>query len=380
MLKLCKCNRFFRIGLILLFVLFAGCESDKGSGPAGPPEGTALLESLCDSVVDNTPVPGMVVGLQIKNPPVHWEYATGLADLTTGSPMETDMYFRIASITKTMVNTVLFQLVDEGLISLSDTLFRYRPDIPGSDLITILMLSDMSSGIAEYSSHPRFLHMSLADPAHYWPPDTLIALGASLEPVSDPGAEWNYSNTNTLILGRIIEKLTGHSLEYELQTRIFDPHALLHTSFPASGYEMPDPHPKGYYTGALTFPRDWSEGYDISVAWAAGAVISTLSDLREYAPLLTDGLLISEKSHAFRMSHEIETDVEGAYYGPGILRWRSFYGHLGGLPGFTSLMLRDPDRDITLIILYNCQLNAYQPAQLAERIWQQIFIKDIFSL
>ncbi len=366
--------------LAILFGFFASCELNEESKPDKILQGTGILESLCDSIVENTPVPGMVVGLQMDESALAWDYATGLADLTDESPMEKTMHFRIASITKTMVNTVLFQLVDEGLLSISDTLSRYRPDIPRSNRITLLMLSEMSSGIADYSSHSRFLQKTLVDPFYQWHPDTLIALAASLDTLCEPGAEWHYSNTNTVILGRIIEDLTGNSLKTELENRIFNPYGLEQTHFPVTGHTLPDPHPKGYYMGTLTFPVDWSEGYDISVAWAAGAVISTLSDLMVYAPLLTDGLMISEESHVFRMSREIETDIEGGYYGPGILRWKSFYGHLGGLPGFTSLLLRDPNRKITLIILYNCQLDAYQPAQLAERIWYQLFTKNIFSL
>ncbi len=194
-----------------------------------------------------------------------------------------------------------------------------------------------------------------------------------------PGDAWFYSNTNTVILGRIIEELTGNSLEYELRTRIFEPFNLANTSFPVQGNEMPDPHPKAYFPGSQDLGMDWSESYDISVAWAAGAIISTLSDLRIYASLLVDGELTSAESHAFRLNHKVPTNIKDAYYGPGILSWKTFYGHLGGLPGFTSLLLRDPDNDATMIILYNCQLDAYQPADLAERFWEEIYVKDILS-
>jgi D-alanyl-D-alanine carboxypeptidase len=195
-----------------------------------------------------------------------------------------------------------------------------------------------------------------------------------------PGETWFYSNTNTVILGRIIEDLTGNSLEHELRTRIFEPYNLVQTTFPVQGNEMPDPHPKAYFTGSPGMAVDWSEAYDISAAWAAGAVISTLADLRVYASLLVDGELTSAESHTFRLNHKVPTNVDEAYYGPGILSWKSFYGHLGGLPGFTSLLLRDSEKDATMIILYNCQLDKYQPAELAERFWHEIFVKDILSL
>jgi len=379
-MKLLKYKMFLLLSMFFLSGIFYSCDSDKGSGPTDKAEGTELLKSLCDSVVDNTPVPGIIAGFWSADNGIAWEYATGRADVSANIPMNTDMYFRIASITKTMVNSVLFQLVDEGQISMSDTLSQYRPDIPNSENITILMLSDMTSGIGEYSSHIDFILQSISNPLFYWHPDTLIKMGSSRPVNAPPGEAWFYSNTNTVILGRIIEDLTGNSLEHELRTRIFEPFNLTQTTFPVQGNEMPDPHPKGYFTGTSGVATEWSESYDISVAWAAGAVISTLADLRVYASLLMDGELTSAESHAFRLNHKVPTNIEDAYYGPGILSWKSFYGHLGGLPGFTSLLLRDSERDATMIILYNCQLDAYQPADLAERFWDEIFVKDILSL
>lgn len=365
--------------LFLISGIFYSCDTDKGSGPSDKTAGTARLESLCDSVVNNTPVPGIIAGFWSGENGIAWEYAAGKADVSANVPMNTNMFFRIASITKTMVNSVLFQLVDEGLISMTDTLSRYRPDIPNSDNMTILMLSDMTSGIGEYSSHIDFILQSISNPLFYWHPDTLIKLGTQRPVNAPPGDAWFYSNTNTVILGRIIEELTGNSLEYELRTRIFEPFNLANTSFPVQGNEMPDPHPKAYFPGSQDLGMDWSESYDISVAWAAGAIISTLSDLRIYASLLVDGELTSAESHAFRLNHKVPTNIKDAYYGLGILSWKTFYGHLGGLPGFTSLLLRDPDNDATMIILYNCQLDAYQPADLAERFWEEIYVKDILS-
>ncbi|MDK2976836.1 MAG: D-alanyl-D-alanine carboxypeptidase [Candidatus Marinimicrobia bacterium] len=353
---------------LILMLLSAGCENGGNTAPETSGEGLAHLESLCDSVVEQTSVPGIIAGYWSDSSQTVWEYATGFADLVEETPMETGMYFRIASITKTMVNTVLFQLIDEGLLSMDDTLSQFRPDIPRSHSITLLMLSDMTSGIADYSTHPRFMQMTLADPLRVWHPDSLIALGTSLTPLSEPGETWYYSNTNTIILGRIIEQITEKTLSEELNNRIFEPCGLLHTSFPESGNDMPKPHPKGYYTGEAGFPVDWSESYDISVAWAAGAVISTLQDLREYAVCLTAGNLISAESHAFRLEHEVPTTIEGGYYGPGILRYESWYGHLGGLPGFTSVMLRNPQTAETIIIFYNAQLTNHQPADLAKKM------------
>lgn len=378
-MKFHKNRIYILFNIFIITALFSGCESDNGSGPSEKGKGTALLENLCDSVVNNTPVPGIIAGFWSGENSIAWEYASGKADVNANIHMSTDMFFRIASITKTMVNSVLFQLVDEGRISLSDTLSQYRPDIPNSDNITILMLTDMTSGIGEYSSHIDFILQSVSNPLFYWHPDTLIKLGTSRPVNAPPGEAWFYSNTNTIILGKIIEDLTGNSLGHELRTRIFEPYNLTFTTFPNQGNEMPDPHPKGYFTGSPDLGMDWSESYDISVAWAAGAAISTLDDLRIYASLLVDGELTSGESHTFRLNHKVPTSIDEAYYGPGILSWKTFYGHLGGLPGFTSLLLRDSDKDATMIILYNCQLNEHQPADLAERFWHEIYVNDILS-
>ena len=135
----------------------------------------------------------------------------------------TSDHYRIGSITKTMTATVILQLAQEGKLVLDDPISKYRPDVPNGDNISIAQLLDMRSGLAGYTENPMFQQAVDDDPERIWTPDELLALAFSVPPLFPPGTAWQYSNTNYVLLGLVMEDVTGQSVAELFQERLFDP-------------------------------------------------------------------------------------------------------------------------------------------------------------
>ena len=162
----------------------------------------------------------------------------------------TSDHYRIGSITKTMTATVILQLVQEGKLSLDDPISKYRPDVPNGDNITIAQLLDMRSGLAGYTENPMFQQAVDDDPERIWTPDELLALAFSAPPLFPPGTAWQYSNTNYVLLGLVMEDVTGQSVAELFQERLFDPLGLDGTVMPAlDDASMPAVFAHGYQFG-----------------------------------------------------------------------------------------------------------------------------------
>src|SRR4051812_35391955 len=192
-----------------------------------PPETRQSIDAAIDKTIAEGKAPGVIFGLWI---PGQGSYVTarGLADPATNTPMRTDMVMPIGSITKTFTATMVLQLVDDKKLKLDDTLDRWYPEIPEASAITVRMLLNMSSGIADYAN-PN-ISTFCAMPTKQWSPEELIALGVGAPRAFDPpGSAYSYSTTNTVLLGRIIEKVTGQSYEHNLQTRMLEPLGLHHS-------------------------------------------------------------------------------------------------------------------------------------------------------
>lgn len=223
-----------------------------------------------------------------------WVAAVGKADIEGGQAMVPGLQIPIGSTTKTLTGTLVMQEVQKGTIKLSDPLSKWYPSIPKADEITIAMLLNMSSGIADYVNEQigEFAQAMSADPHHVFDRDELIAQGAALPRVFDvPGSKFAYSNTNTTLLGRIMEEVTGKTYEQLLQTRIFDPLGMKRTFLDNTG-GLQAPHAQTYSTvsealggPALGRTTDWGIGW----GWAAGGLASTISDMRKWGEAMGTG-------------------------------------------------------------------------------------------
>ena len=316
-------------------------------------------------------IPGAAV--LVRSPEGDWSDTFGTSAIGADDPVGIDDYFRVGSNTKTMTSTVILQLVEEGELSLDDPVSKYVDGVPNGDRITIANLSEMRSGLYSYTTDPAFNETLDDEPDKAWTPEELLEIAFSSPVNADPGTEFEYSNTNTVLLGVIIEQLTGQSVSDAFQERIFEPLGLEHTSLPAADdASIPDPHPTGYQFGTnadtvddYAVPQDrladaldgTLEPIDFtdanpSWAWAAGGAISTVDDLATYVEALVDGDLLDDATHATRMD-SIVVSPSGAGYGLGIARFGPMFGHDGQLPGFSTFMGRDPQTKTTLVIALN---------------------------
>lgn len=339
--------------LILLSVSFGILQSQTIN--------SERIKELSDSVIANTDVPGMVV--LIKCGDEELLFANGYSNKETTELMTTDREYRIGSVTKTFVTSVFLQLVDEGLISLDETLDKFYPQFKNSEKITMRMLGKMQSGIYNYTEEQGFSDTLEMNPKKTWKPEEMLEIALRNEPYFEPGEGFHYSNTNTAILGLIIEEITGNNLWSEIENRITKPLGL------SNIYAPYGPGFRGqHYSGYLetdTIPveiMDVTDLIDPSWGWAAGELISDISNMKVYIKALAEGNLTSNEMHSERLK-DMYT-LGKLSYGFGIFNNNDYLGHNGGIPGFTNICVHNPETDCTVIILYNIQSGSAVPDHL----------------
>ncbi|MEO8664027.1 MAG: serine hydrolase domain-containing protein [Ignavibacteria bacterium] len=357
--------------LVICFAFLTDVHSSNkfsGSKPQNPIlKDTKTLDQELTPVVnqwfEEIKIPGAIIGV-FMNGYEPYRTAIGVSDLSTNAPIRLDDKMRIGSITKTFTGTVVLQLVDEGMISLSDKLSKYFPDFPNGDNITIDELGNMTSGIYNYSEDSTFGAALMSNMTKAYTPMELVDLSKSHPPYFAPGTSFHYSNSNTVLLGLIIEKLTGNPLQAEIQNRILNRLGMKNSTFELNS-NFPDPHSHGYMylDSTSTAPTDVTVA-DPSWGWAAGAMISTLEDVEKYAKPLATGELISKSSQEARLTWgKPFYPPTGAWrdeklnYGFAIADFAGAIGHNGGIPGFNSFMGYYPEKDVTIIVLANMQDN-----------------------
>ncbi|MEV0090240.1 serine hydrolase domain-containing protein [Streptomyces sp. NPDC050738] len=237
-------------------------------------------------------------------------YTAGIGDLATGAKVPRDGQVRIGSNTKAFTSVLVLQLVGEGKIGLDTSIDTYlrglvRGDgIDGRD-ITVRQLLQHTSGLPNYVAY-------LDDEPRPYTPRELLDRALAHKAEFEPGKKWAYSNTNYVLAGMLIEKVTHHSYADELDRRIIKPIGLRHTYLPAPGDStIREAHPHGYDRDAAGAPLDVTE-FDPSWGWSAGQMISTNSDLNRFYRALLAGRLLPKAQLA-----QMRTTVPANYFGPG---------------------------------------------------------------
>ncbi len=332
------------------------------------------LEELLERTVDHTNVPGAALYVSIPGQGV-WLGARGLADQGRGIPMVPLDRFRIASVTKTFVATVILQLMQEGWLTLDDTVERWLPGVvPNGDRINLRHLLTHTSGLYDYLDN-GFMDRVMADRGRTWSPYELVAYAVSHPPYFGPGEpeRWRYSNTNYILLGLVAEQATGHALIYEIRHRIIEPLGLYNTYFDT--YEsLPGGVTRGY-----SGTRDYTD-INMSFAWAAGGMVSTTEDLGRFAQGLFGGRLLGP---AAMDEMRRFVNVYGAWgttdlvYGDGIMQRMLritvadpasaglVWGHTGALMGYRTSMWYLPQSGITVVATTNQMYS--EPNELVTR-------------
>jgi D-alanyl-D-alanine carboxypeptidase len=376
-------SRYPRHALLLravaaLALAFPFCAAVAGvaSVQAADASFGATLEPAMLARMKELRVPGAVAF--VDQPGIgSWTAALGVSNLKTGEPMRTDMHLRIGSVTKTFTGTVILQLVDEGKLRLDDPVARYLPEVPNGANITIRQLLNMTSGLASYTQDLAWNQALDANPQRVWTPQELVAIGLALPPEFAPGEGYYYSNTNTVLLGMIIERITGKHVEDEYAARIFAPLGMRETSMPPRDVAaIPAPFAHGYMYGtnvedltatvstgeaalrvnaAAGLPGDWT-GMSHSWAWAAGGAVSTVRDMGIYAKALATGALISPAMQKERLTFVQTASAPGAPgYGLAVANIGGYIGHTGELPGFQIFEGYNAQTGTTIVVMTNLQ-------------------------
>lgn len=321
------------------------------------------IDFLADSVMVATGNPGMIIYAKCGD--FEYEKTKGFSNPGSQTIMDINNLWRIGSVTKTFTITVLMQLVQEGLLDLNDPVSKYLDFVPNGNNITIKMLTDMRSGIYNYSETKEFEDSLTLVPLKKWRPEELLDLAFRYKPYFEPNKDFHYSNTNTIIIGLLIEKLTGNSLESETKKRIIDKLNLKNTYIPSDN-KMKSNAARGFNmdSDSLIIPLvEVTERFDPSWAGAAGDIISNLNDMKIYIKALAKGELLNEETQNLRKDFYRVNDF--FEYGIGWFRmYGKYYGHNGGYPGYTNISVYDPYNDCCVIVFYNQQSNV-RPDNLA---------------
>lgn len=264
--------------------------------------------------------------------------------------------FRIGSITKTFTATAIMQLQEQGLLDVDGLVCDYMPDCPAAwGEITLKQLLNHSSGIVSYTDLPEYWEQ--LDQAQT--PTQLIARFRDLPLQFEPGSKWEYSNSGYAVLGHLIEVLSGQPYDAYIAEHIFAP-----LSMKDSGYDHDDPSLAVGYTEHLSAPAEYIE---MSTPFAAGGLYSTVEDLykwdrAQYSPTVVSAASIEEMTSPSIVSWPPDNES----YGLGWIMWdkgegRWQIGHDGMINGFSSLILRYPDTDSTIILLSNKEGADFSP-------------------
>ncbi|MGA4844026.1 serine hydrolase domain-containing protein [Streptomyces sp. G45] len=279
------------------------CAAGTGTAAEAPaPRGHDATQRALDAL-ERAGMPG--VAAEVRTPRGKWFGSAGYADTTTQRKRTPADHLRAGSNTKSFVSVVLLQLEAEGKLDLDDSVERWLPGVlrgNGYDgtKVTVRQLLNHTSGVHDMVSTPEWrAYMNgpgfLVHRYETWTPRQIVDLALKYKPDFEPGTSWNYSNTNFVLAGMIIERVTGHGYAHEAEQRIIKPLKLRETTFPGTDPTMPAPHPVGY--SKLYAPDPGPEVYDATEynpAWsgATGEIISTTGDLNRYYSALIKGELL----------------------------------------------------------------------------------------
>ena len=342
-------RRRFTQGVIALGTLpwLISCNSDD------VPAAELAYEDAVEKMISAYFLPGALVAVR-RPGQREWSGAFGKANLDSGATLALDSTFPIRSVTKSFTVTIVLQLVRDRLLKLADTIDRYVPSVPNGNLITLADLAGMQSGLKDYSATTAFFDLFVADLQRVWTERELVDFGLAESPVFLPAAEYQYSNTNTVLLGMVIEAVTGQTLGEQMGTRIFRPLGLGGTAYPsepALRVPFPTPYAVDVNTGVA------SELPQISPTSLAGsgAITSTLADLLSWGDELGSGSLIGNTLAELRRSQSrpVTNGPEYANYGLGLGEIGGWWGHTGSGVGYQIACMNDPVSGTTIAVMVN---------------------------
>jgi len=336
----------------------------------------ARLDTRLKALLKSSGIPGVSAAI-VWDDGRRWSGAAGSADISTATAMTTDTAFAFASVSKTLTAAVVLQLVGEGKLALDQPVARLLPAFALDPRITVRMLLDHTSGLPDFFLNPKIDKALRARPDTAW-----TALRAwSYVPAKHavPGKSWNYSNTNYMLLGELVEAVTGHPLAVEVRSRLLDPLKLRTAWFQvaeepradgAIGYRRVAKAGGGFRYGPVAPGSDVMPFRSVvTAAGGAGSIAATALDAALWMRAFAGGDVLPADMQAAMIGDVAATKALGAKipYGLGIqevpLDGRRALGHSGRYLGFRNVVRYVPAAGVTIAVMTN--QGTYDPAKIA---------------
>lgn len=358
-------------------VLAAGASAPRPSSPSPSQIQTAAARgqarreaylATVQRVLAEFHAPGAVAGVWVPGQRP-WVTAQGVANVETGQSISIDDRFPIRSITKSFTVTRILQLARERRLSLNDPISDYVEGIPNGDQITLAQLAGMNSGVKNYTQAPRFIEQFAGDFTRPWTPREIVDTTIPDSPVFAPGTQYNYSNTNTILLGMVVEQVTARPIAATFQTRILNPLRMKDTSYPNDA-SIPSPHPTPYLVDPATGDLEEAPAVNLSSLGAAGGLVSSIQDLRRWGVALGTGRLVGPRLHRLseRLTRPATDGPEYDRYGLGIGELKGWWGHSGEALGFQAAVFYQPRTRAVIAVA----LNSSQSTHVAVEIFKAL--------
>lgn len=346
--------------------------SGQGPDAAGVRDAGALpgrVQRVVDEWFAGGPAPGVTVAV-VTAGGEEVSVSAGLARKEPAVPMRPGDRMMSGSIGKTMVAAVMLQLVREGKAGLDEKVSKWLGDrewfarVPNSADLTLRMLMNHTSGIAEHVTSPEFTEALRAEPGKKWKPEELAAFALDKPALFAAGEGWSYADTNYIFVGMIIEKITGRTYEEELRERVLRPRGLRDT-YPVEGPDLP-----GLVSGYTTPGRPFHVPAEVCVdgvfavnpqfEWTGGGLVTTSLDLARWARALYGGDVLDEEMRKEMMAGVPAKTGPGDRYGLGVQIWRGgeVVGHSGYFPGYTGVMAWYPEKQMAAAVQVNTEVGA----------------------
>lgn len=351
---------------------------DAGTSAADPAE-VAAVQAAVEAAMEEHHARAAIVQV-LRGDQVVITQAWG--ESMTGVPATIDMHFRSGAVSIPQVATVLLQLVDDGTVTLDDTLATWLPEVPHSDRVTLGQLAQMTSGYADYVQSTDFVEAFLADPFRQWEPEELYPFGTDQPLFYEPGTNWDYAHTNYVLLSLAIEQITGMPLADVLQERILDPLAMTQTADPGTP-EIQQPALHAYDSERRTFLQvapgqpfiEDSTYWNPSWSLGRGSIQNTdIADMATVIRAIGRGDLLSEESHQIQIAPTLRgqtTSIEGCptcrpqtedyTYGYGIVLAGDWLAQNPLFHGFGGVAAYLPDGDVTIAVAATYEPEAFDP-------------------
>jgi CubicO group peptidase (beta-lactamase class C family) len=342
-----------QIPLAVLLALLIGPA--HAAQPATPAAMTAYADKLLDEQKLDRDGPGVTV-LVARGEQLLYKGARGMASIELGVPLQPDHLMRIGSVTKQIAAAALLKQIDEGKARLDDPLSKFLPDYPNGSQITLLQLLNHTSGVKSYTGISGYMHNPIRRDL-----TTAELVKEFKDQPADfaPGEKWAYNNSGYVLLGAVVEAISGKSWHQSIDDLLLRP-----AQITSVHYQAGDKLFKGMAQGyTLNGQREVAPAGLLSMTQphAAGALIANTEGLWRWNQALHGGKLLSKASYERMITPEgaAKPHHYGFGIGTGTLRDQTLLSHGGGIHGFGSLLSYVPQSQVTVVILRNSDTSGF---------------------